>query len=285
MRDYKYQAILELQYKYPIGLLCEIAGISRTSLYKYKNKPAKRSDDIEKKILQIYNKSGRRLGYRSIKHKLAEDYSLMVNHKKVLRIMRELNIRSITRRKKKISKESIADIKANLLKRSFIAQSKGEKYVTDITFIPTKTGMTYLCVLMDLYDSKVVSATVSDKQDKELVIKTIQQVVGKINLKDAIIHSDQGVQYRSIKYMDLLSELGVRQSMSRKGNCWDNAKAESFFSLFKCEELYLHTRELSDVNEVKDLVNNYLNYYNNYRPQTRLGGLSPQKYTDMNAAS
>lgn len=284
IREIKYKIISHLQYKYPLELLCEIAGVSRDSYYKYLKRPAKITDELEKKIIQIYEESGKRFGYRSIKDKLKEKYNLVVNHKKVLRIMRELGIKSIVRRKKKRVSDGALGVKDNLLKRDFTAKKKGVKYVTDITYIPTRSKMTYLCVIMDLYDGQIVSKVVSDKQNKGLVIDAVKKLAKKVDLNGSIIHSDQGTQYRSIKYMELLEELGVKQSMSRRGNCWDNAKAENFFSHFKCEEVYLYDRQIDDLNEVKKIVAKYLTYYNNYRPQRRLGGLPPIKYTEQKAA-
>ena len=198
--------------------------------------------------------------------------------------MRELGIKSITRRKKKKVSDGALGVKDNLLNRNFTAKKKGVKYVTDITYIPTRSKMTYLCVIMDLYDGEIVSRVVSDKQNKKIVIHAVKKLAKKANLSGAIIHSDQGAQYRSIEYIELLEKLGVKQSMSRKGNCWDNAKAENFFSHFKCEEIYLYDRQIVDLNEVKSIVNNYLSYYNSYRPQKRLGGLPPIKYTERQAA-
>lgn len=284
IKEFKYQIISKLQYKYPIGLLCELAGVSRTSYYKYINKPAKNTDELEEKILKIYEKSKKRFGYRSITDKLKEEYNLVVNHKKVLRIMRELGIKSIVRRKKEKPVDGPLGIKENLLQRNFTASKRGEKYVTDITYIPTKSKMMYMCVIIDLFDGAVVSKVISDKQDKWLTINTVRKLNKKVNLRGAIIHSDQGTQYRSIKYIELLEDLGVKQSMSRKGNCWDNAKAENFFSHFKCEELYLYDRYLIDYNEVLDIANDYINYYNTYRPQKRLGGLPPAKYIGQKVA-
>lgn len=284
IREVKYQIISDLQYKYPIGLLCQIAGVSRGSYYKYLNRPAKIYDDIKDKILRIYEKSKKRFGYRLIKSKLKEEYGLIVNHKKILRLMRELGIKSITRKRKKSTIGEVLGVKENLLNRNFTASRPGEKYVTDITYIPTKATMTYLCVVIDLYDNSVVSSFVSDKQDKWLSINAIKQLSNKRNLRGSIIHSDQGVHYRSIKYIELLEKLGVKQSMSRKGNCWDNAKAENFFSHYKCEEIYLYDRMLEDYNEVYGITEEYINYYNDYRPQERLGGLPPLRYRDENAA-
>lgn len=284
IREVKYQIISDLQYKYPIGLLCQIAGVSRGSYYKYLNRPAKIYDDIKDKILRIYEKSKKRFGYRLIKSKLKEEYGLIVNHKKILRLMRELGIKSITRKRKKSTIGEVLGVKENLLNRNFTASRPGEKYVTDITYIPTKATMTYLCVVIDLYDNSVVSSFVSDKQDKWLSINAIKQLSNKRNLRGSIIHSDQGVHYRSIKYIELLEKLGVKQSMSRKGNCWDNAKAENFFSHYKCEEIYLYDRMLEDYNEVYGITEEYINYYNVYRPQERLGGLPPLRYRDENAA-
>lgn len=196
---------MSLELDYPIWLLCEVAGVSRSAYYKYKNKPLKTSTELVEKIIDIYNKSGKRAGYRTIKSILKDKYNLTVNHKKVLLIMQENGIQSIVRKKFRTS---------------------------------------------------------------------------KYNLEGSIIHSDQGVHYTSKAYVDLLKELKVNQSMSRKGNCWDNAKAESFFSHYKCETIYIMGKRIKDLKDVCNITEEYMDYYINQRPQKALRGMSPRAYKD-----
>lgn len=269
---------MSLELDYPIWLLCEIAGISRSSYYKYKKKPLKKDTEIDKLILDIYNKSNKRAGYRIIKLILRNDYNLTVNHKKIQRIMRENGIKSIVRKKKFKKPKDQGIIKENILNRDFKASKPGEKFATDITYIPTQRKMTYLCTVIDLFNNERVAWNVSDSQDKNLSIDTIKILSEKFNLEDSIIHSDQGVHYTNKEYIDLLKELKVTQSMSRKGNCWDNDKAESFFSHFKCETIHIMSKKIKDLNDVQEMTEEYMDYYINNRPQKKLGGMPPSTY-------
>lgn len=268
---------MNIELEYPIWLLCEIAGISRSSYYKYKKRPLKEDTKIDKLIIDIYNKSNKRFGYRSIKSTLKNEYNLTVNHKKIQRIMKENGIQSIVRKKYKKPKEQNI-IKENLLNRDFNSTKPGEKFVTDITYIPTQRKMIYLCTVIDLFNNEPVAWTVSDCQDKSLSIDTIKKLSEKVDLKGSIIHSDQGVHYTNKQYVDLLKELKVKQSMSRRGNCWDNAKAESFFGHYKCETIYLMKNKIKDLNDVQQITEEYMNYYINYRPQKKFGGMPPNLY-------
>jgi len=143
----KYQAIMHIELDHPVWLLCEIAGVSRASYYKYKKRPAKKDTELEEKIIEIYNKSNKRAGYRTVTFLLKNKYNLKVNHKKVYRIMKENNLSSIVRKKFRKPKTQ-AEIKENLLNRDFTASRPGEKFVTDITYIPTPRTMTYLCTII-----------------------------------------------------------------------------------------------------------------------------------------
>ena len=269
---------MSLELEHPIWLLCEIAGISRSSYYKYKKKLLNKNTEIDKLIIDIYNKSNKRVGYRLIKSILKNKYNLTVNYKKIQRIMKENNIQSIVRRKqfKKPKDQNI--IKENILNRNFKALNPGEKFVTDITYIPTQRKMTYLCTMIDLFNNEPVAWNISDSQDKSLSIDTIKILSKKFNLESSIIHSDQGVHYTNKEYVGLLKELKVTQSMSRKGNCWDNAKAESFFSHYKCETIYIMSKKIKDLNDVQQITEEYMDYYINYRPQKNLEGLPPSIY-------
>lgn len=273
----KYRAILSLEDKHPIWLLCHIAGVSPSAYFKFKRTPLKDESDLKEKILDLYYKSGKRAGYRMIKNMLMETYELLVNHKKVLRIMQELRIASIIRKKYKCDKGR-ENIKGNLLNREFTSTQPLKKLVTDITYIPCREKMVYLCTIIDLFNNEPVAWTVKDSQDKTLTVDTINALAAKCDLKDCLIHSDQGVHYRSYEYVDRLEELGIIQSMSRKGNCWDNAKAETFFSHFKCETIKLKKKLLGNIHDVVNIVNDYMDYYIHHRPQRKLNGMSPARY-------
>lgn len=270
---------MSLKLKYPIWLLCSIADVSKPAFYKYIKKLLNKDDGIDKLIIDIYHKSGKRAGYRTIKLILRNNYKLTVNHKKVQRIMQENNIQSIVRKKFKKPKEQNIT-KENLLNRDFKASNPGEKYVTDITYIPTRRKMVYLCTIIDLFNNEPIAWNISDTQDKSLSINTINILSKKVSLEGCIIHSDQGVHYTNKDYVNSLMGLKAIQSMSRRGNCWDNAKAESFFSHYKCETIHIMNRKMEDLNDVQQVTEEYMDYYINCRPQKKLGGLPPSIYKE-----
>ena len=198
--------------------------------------------------------------------------------------MKEYNIKSIVRRKFKVPRE-IATIKKNILNRNFQADKPGKKFVTDITYIPTQRKMLYLCTMIDLFNNEPVAWNISDSQDKYLSIDTLKMLSKKFDLKNSIIHSDQGVHYTSKAYVELMEQLQAVQSMSRKGNCWDNAKAESFFSHFKCETIHIMKRKIEDIHDLNRITNEYMDYYINDRPQKSLGGIPPSVYKQRSLCS
>lgn len=208
---------------------------------------------------------------------LKNNYNLTVNHKKIQRIMKENNIQSIVRKKFK-KPQGQAVTKDNLLNRNFKASKPGKKFVTDITYIPTQRKMVYLCTVIDLFNNEPVVWNISDSQDKNLSLDTIKRLSKKFDLRDSIIHSDRGVHYTNTDYVDLLKKLKVNQSMSRKGNCWDNAKAESFFSHYKSETIRIMNKKVKDLDDVQQITEEYMDYYINYRPQKKLGGVPPSAY-------
>jgi transposase InsO family protein/transposase-like protein len=277
IREIRYEAIMELESQFSITLLTKIAGVSRTAYYKYKNREIK-SSVIEDLVLDIYRKSGKRMGYRQIKDVLTIKYNLVVNHKKVLGIMQKLGIQSIVRKKRNY-KHKDKGIKKNILNRDFRADKPYKKFVTDITYVPTRREMVYICTVIDLYNNEPVVWNISTKQDKSLSIETIQALSRKCDLKGSLIHSDQGVHYTNNDYIALLESLSVTQSMSRKGNCWDNACAESFFGHFKCESLYLRKKNsIRNLRDVVEMTEEYMDYYVDERPQKKLDGLPPSLY-------
>lgn len=283
-REMRYEAIMELESQFSITLLTKIAGVSRTAYYNYK-KREKKSSQIEELILDIYRKSGKRMGYRQIKNALKNKYDLVVNHKKVLRIMQKLGIQSIVRKKKNF-KHKDRGIKENILNRDFKSTEPYKKFVTDITYIPTRKEMVYVCTIIDLFNREPIVWNISTKQDKSLSIDALKALSKKCDLKGSLIHSDQGVHYTNNTYIELLESLSVTQSMSRKGNCWDNACAESFFGHFKCETLYLRAKNsIRNLQDVIEMTEDYMDYYINDRPQNKLDGLPPSLFKSLRSSA
>jgi len=274
----KYYVIAELSSRFPVTLLCEIAEIERSAYYKFKKKPLNKDFALEEKIEAIHLKSGKRFGYRSVYAILREEET-KVNHKKVQRIMHEKSLFSIVRIKKFIKPKETAIIKTNVLDRNFKANKQGEKYVTDITYLPTRHQIFYLCTIIDLYNNEPVAWRLYNNQNRNLVIDTVNDLAKRRCLEGCIIHSDRGVQYTSNEYVELLRTMNVIQSMSRKGNCWDNAVSESFFSHYKSETIYLLDKEVSGEKQLLEITGEYMEYYIDVRPQRRLGGLSPSHFT------
>lgn len=278
-QEIKYEAILKLSLEFPVKLLCQIAGVSRSGFYKYKKKPLDNYTEIEDLIIDIHKKSKRRAGYRFIKEKLKNKYNLIVNHKKILRIMRENSIYSVLTPKTKRYKGPI-ETKENILARDFTAKEPGKKFVTDITYISTPRKTLYLCVIMDLFNREPVVWNLSDSLDRRLSVDAIKKLKTKFDLKGSLIHSDRGIHYTNKEYVDLLKESKVIQSMSRKGNCWDNAPAESFFARYKCEQIYPMKKQLRSFEDVKDATDEFMEYYITERPHSTLGGLTPKMFKE-----
>jgi transposase InsO family protein len=207
--------------------------------------------------------------------RLKSEYGLIVNHKKIRRIMKMHELKSIVRPKYKKPSQDDVFVKPNILNRDFKASRPFEKLVTDITYIPTPYKMMYLSTVIDLYDNYPVAWHLSENADKSLSIDTIKKLP---DVKGAVLHSDRGVQYTNKDFRNLLDQLGIRQSMSRKGNCWDNACAESFFSQYKSECIYLNKKRLKGPSDVFEVTAEYFDYYINQRPQKKLGGLTPSEY-------
>ena len=165
----------------------------------------------------------------------------------------------------------------NRLHQDFRSTKPGKKYVTDITYIPIPNSMAYISVLLDLYNGEVVAYKISQSLDRSLSVDVVQELAARRSLKGSLIHSDQGIHYTNREYHQLLKSKSIIQSMSRKGNCWDNAMVENFFSHLKCECVRLVKRSFRSFLDVVEAVEGYIRFYNEERPQRqlRLNGLSP----------
>lgn len=217
-------------------------------------------------------------GYPRVQTWLKKMYGLNINHKRIYRLMKANGIQAKIREKKwkHFGRKEKYVVSQNYLNREFSATRPNEKWVTDITYLLFNGQKLYLSVILDLYNNEIISYKISERNDLKLVADTVKEATKKRDVKGLLLHSDQGFQYTSIRYNKLLKRYNIKQSMSRKGNCLDNACMESFFSHFKSECFYRYQFESS--NEVKEAVKNYIKFYNNKRFQKKLNNLSPTEY-------
>ena len=247
--------------------------LNRTSLY-YKPRPSSEWGLQLNRLIDITYTKHPEFGYRRITAELHNrKYSL--NHKTVQRLMKELGLVCHVRMKKYRSyKGEIGKIAPNLLNRDFHAGQPNQKWVTDVTEFSLFGEKLYLSPILDLCSSDLVSYTISDRPVLSMVTSMLDKAFEKIpDGTNLILHSDQGWQYQHKQYQQMLREKGIRQSMSRKGNCLDNAVVENFFGLLKSELLYL--QEFESMEHFKQELIEYLDYYNNRRIKAKLKGLPP----------
>ncbi|MBB6670638.1 IS3 family transposase, partial [Cohnella nanjingensis] len=216
-------------------------------------------------------------GYLRTRTWLEKFHGLKINHKRVYRLMKELGIRSVIRRKKPYfgTKEAYV-ISDNVLNREFQATRPLEKWVTDITYLPFGQSFLYLSTIYDLYNNEVIAYKISTRNDIRLVLDTVKKAMRKRKTRGILLHSDRGFQYTSKPYNQLLKRHGIQASMSRKGNCHDNACMESFFGHLKSESLRLH--RFTSQKQLVDEVHRYIHFYNHQRFQKKLSNLSPVEY-------
>lgn len=256
--------------------MCEFFGVSRAAYYVWIKHQEQPDPDAERKqlIQEAYEKSHKIYGYRRISLWLRKNKGVSINHKAVLRLMNRMNIRSVARKRKIYRKMTDLDTYhryENVLNREFSASRPNQKWVTDITYIATQQGWCYLSTLQDLYDGFIVGYGCDQNNSIGLVTRTVRQAKQKEKVTDGLIlHSDQGAQYTSQAYHDvLIGEYHITPSMSRRGNCWDNAPMENFFAHLK--EEYLRQFKKTTFQETEQLINEYIYFYNYERIQLKTG--------------
>ena len=258
--------------------------VSRSGYYAWLNRiPCKHTEENERlltKIKSIHKENKRVYGSIKIKKCIEQDEPKPINHKRIERLMKENGIFSKVQKKYKATTNSHHNLPVaeNILNREFKASRPNEKMVSDITYIPTDEGWLYLAGIMDLYGQKIVGISMDSRMTKELVCNALKDVTGRTgNIKGCILHSDRGSQYCSYMYQDMAKEHGFISSMSRKGNCWDNAPMESFWGKLKQEwlnEQHFKTRE-----EAKAAVFEYVwIFYNRKRIHETNGYKTPDEY-------
>ena len=231
-------------------------------------------------ILLIFQEHKGRYGYRRITLEM-RNRSYIINHKTVAKLMRIMGLKSIQRPKRRYNsyQGTIGKIADNLLKRDFKANKPNEKWATDITEFKVRDEKLYLSPIIDLFNGEIVSYNLSRHpvfaQVLDMLEKAFNKIPDNINL---ILHSDQGWQYQMKQYQYLLSQKGIRQSMSRKGNCLDNSVAENFFGILKSELYYVKEKEYKNIEELEKDIIEYIDYYNNRRIKSKLNGMSPVQF-------
>ncbi len=270
---------MELRHRYDLAILLSCLHMARSNFYYYA-KQADRADkyfEIKTLIQSIYHKHKGRLGYRRITL-LLQQQGQIINHKTVLRLMRILKLKSVIRVKKyKSYKGEQGKIAPNILNRSFKAEKPNQKWATDVTEFNVLGKKLYLSPVIDLYNQEIIAYELSESPNFKSVMSMLDKACKTTNTtKSLLLHSDQGWQYQMKQYQQTLKANGIIQSMSRKGNCLDNAIIENFFGILKSELFYLN--RYTSVVQLKEEIKDYINYYNNDRIKLNLNGMSPIQY-------
>jgi putative transposase len=270
---------MELRHRYDLAILLGCMRMARSSFYYYQKhlQAVDKYDETKALIKLIYHKHKGRLGYRRITL-LLRDQGLLINHKTVLRLMGGLRLKSIIRVKKyKSYKGEQGKIAPNILNRRFKAEQPNQKWATDVTEFNVSGQKLYLSPVIDLYNQEIICYELSERPDFKSIMNMMDKALKKARqTKPLLLHSDQGWQYQMKQYQYLLKENGITQSMSRKGNCLDNAIIENFFGILKAELFYL--KKYTSIFQLKKEIDEYINYYNNDRIKLNLNGMSPIQY-------
>ena len=284
-----HQALMQDNSCLTVSELCKIAGVSRSGYYYWEQSESNRilkdqadREDFEK-ILEAYHFRGFQKGVRGI-HMLLLHVGVQMNPKKIRRLMRKHNLfcpirkaNHYRRMAKALRTNNVAD---NLLHREFEEHGARMILLTDITYVPYNGIFCYLSTILDGYTKQALSYVVSESLEVDFVLETVMQLVKQHGISlsaDTMLHSDQGCHYTSYKFIQIVKDASLRQSMSRKGNCWDNAPQESFYGHMK-DELAPESKEWKTFADVKKSIDNWMDYYNKDRCQWQLAKLSPDEF-------
>ncbi len=256
--------------------------MARSTFY-YHLKAIRKTDKygvVKRRICDIFKESKGRYGYRRVTLQLRNE-GLRINHKTVERLMIELGLKCQIRKKRYRSyKGTVGKIAPNILNRDFKADRPYQKLVTDVSQISIGTHKSFLSPILDLFNGEVLCYDISDRADLEQIGKMLKRMFTITDNQpcgnDILLHSDQGWQYQHRSYQEALAEHGIKQSMSRKGNCLDNSIMENFFGLMKSELLY--AKDYKSMEEFKRDLAEYIQWYNNKRIKSKLNGMSPAQY-------
>jgi transposase InsO family protein len=271
--------IWELRHTHKLWLLFEVSGLPKATYYYYAKQQTMQDkySEMKEQITTVFMENRGRFGYRRITLEL-HNRGYHINHKAVQRLMQQLGLICKVRMKKYHSyKGEVGKVAPNLLDRNFEAERPNQKWVTDVTEFSLFGQKLYLSPILDLCSRDLVTYTIADRPSLWTATDMLSQAFEKLpDGTNLILHSDQGWQYQHKHYQKMLEAKGIRQSMSRKGNCLDNAVMENFFGLLKSELLYL--QDFDSLEHFKAELIDYLDYYNNHRLKQKLKGLTPAEH-------
>ena len=285
------KAMLDCLEKRPetkVRKLCEAAGVSKSAFYYNRGSASRKGKDEETLALlkSLPERILLRRGSKAKAKELGRRFGVAVNHKRIERICRENGLLARNRRRKfpkdyyKRQAESGRNLPKNVLNRDFKSAKPLQKLCTDVSYFRTSEGWLFLSPVLDLFNNKIVCRAVSARNDDALAAETLDRLLSLGPLEGALLHSDPGVLYTAKSYRKRLKKSGVVQSMSRRGNCWDNACMEHFFGTLKVESGYddlLKSGGRLSFEGTKKLIDNFIEYYNNERVQQKLGWKAPSE--------
>ena len=276
----KVQALVALKAEYPLPVLLQVAGLARSTFFYHQARLGSEDpkEALKTAITDVFTANHGRYGHRRVHTELVKQ-GWVVAKKTVLKLMRSLALRCKVRRRKRYNsfQGEQGVIAPNLLNRKFDADAPNQKWVTDVTEFRVGDRKLYLSPVMDLFNRQIISYSVGSSPNLELTNSSLHKAIACLEPgQKPLVHSDQGFQYQHASWRLLLQEAGATQSMSRKGNCYDNAVMENYFGHLK-EELFHHVRFLS-TEALAMALHEYIHWYNNERISTKLKGLSPVQY-------
>jgi len=282
----RFSIIQEMRRQFPLRWLLVIAHVSRAGYYKWLKTCAQRNSrrqaeqTVRDHIMAIHRLHPY-YGYIRMTTALRKE-GLQINHKRVYRLMKRLEIQSVIRKKRRFFSKEVCIVNPNRLDREFRAERPIHKLVTDITYVRAGEQFYYLSVIQDLYNNEVVAWHLSIRNDLKLVMQTLEKLHIATDLHGTMLHSDQGFQYTTKHYNKRLEEYGMIASHSRRGNCHDNACIESFFSHLKTEKIYLTRPKTAD--SLYTAIEEYIEFYNHNRFQKKLNNRPPVEYRETAVA-
>ena len=269
--------------EFSLDILLKAIKLARSTYYyhlKQLDKPDK-DQELKAEIQSIFIEHKGNYGYRRIRLEL-RNRGYLVNHKRVQRLMKVLNLQAKMRQKRKYSshKGDVGKKAENLIQRQFEGSKTMEKCYTDVTefAIPASTQKLYLSPVLDGFNSEIIAYNLSTSPNLEQVKTMLEQAFTEKHYENTILHSDQGWQYQHDSYHRFLESKGIQASMSRKGNSTDNGMMESFFGILKSEMFYGYEKSFESLNQLEQAIVDYIDYYNNKRIKVKLKGLSPVQY-------
>jgi len=272
-----------LRDEYPIAYMGKLLEIKKPAYYKWVKKGRPIANNYNEEHARIIEEEHYRLeqvyGVDRLKNEILQQRKINMNHKKVRRYLRFLGLSCITRIKKPMKyipdkrKRNHLNMAPNLINNNFKSETPNKKLSTDVSYIKCTDGRLYLSAVKDLFNKKIIAYYVSDRNNENLIIKTLEQ----LTKGEGIIHSDQGSLYFDNKYIKYVNRLGYKRSMSRKGACWENSPIENWFSQIKEERLRIDG--LMSKRQTKKAIKKYVHWYNHERIQKALNYLSPIKYS------